>query len=70
MEWNEQYSFFLLDAASFVLHIWFFYKSGMLYKDKTCKEVLLGGGVRNVTKSVPPFSIVGGNPAKVFKDDF
>ena len=23
---------------------WFFYKSGMFYKEKTCKEILLGGG--------------------------
>lgn len=60
-------SYWMLPLSFFMF--WFFYKSGMLYKDKTCKEVLLGG-VRNVTKSVPPFSIVGGNPAKVFKDDF
>lgn len=26
---------------------WFFYKSGMFCKDKTCKEILFGGGVKS-----------------------
>ena len=34
-------SYWMLPLSFFMF--WFFYKSGMLYKDKTCKEVLLGG---------------------------
>lgn len=37
-------SYWMLSLSFFMF--WFFYKSGMFYKDKTCKEVLLGG-VRN-----------------------
>ena len=37
--------FSALDLLFFYMP-WFFYKSGMFYKEKTCKELLVGG-VRN-----------------------
>ena len=39
-EMNHSY---LMQPLSFFM-FWFFYKSGMLYKGKTPKETLLGGG--------------------------
>lgn len=33
--WMQPISFFMF---------WFFYKSGMFYKERTCREILLGGG--------------------------
>lgn len=33
---------FPMQSLSFFM-FWFFYKSGMFYRDKTCKEILVGG---------------------------
>lgn len=38
-------SYCMLPLSFFMF--WFFYKSGMFYKEKTCKEVLLGGEVND-----------------------
>lgn len=38
-------SYWMLPLSFFMF--WFFYKSGMLQKDRSPKETLLGGGVRN-----------------------
>lgn len=37
---------------------WFFYKSGMFYRDKTCKEILFGGGKKLMVPYVV-YSMIG-----------
>ena len=50
------HSYWLLPLSFFMS--WFFYKSGMFYKDKTCKELLVGGGKKLLIPYVV-FSLVG-----------
>lgn len=47
--WMRPLSFFMA---------WFFYKSGMFYKDRKCKEILLGGGKKLLIPYVL-FSLIG-----------
>ena len=49
-------SYWMLPLSFFMF--WFFYKSGMFYKDKTCKELLVGGGKKLLIPYVV-FSLVG-----------
>lgn len=49
-------TYWMLPLSFFMF--WFFYKSGMYYKDKTCKEVLLGGGKKLMIPFIV-FSLVG-----------
>ncbi len=44
----------LMQILSFFM-FWFFYKSGMFYREKTCKDILLGGG----KKLLIPFVVFG-----------
>lgn len=49
-------SYWMLPLSFFMF--WFFYKSGMFYKEKTCNEIIIGGGKKLMVPYVV-YSIIG-----------